>query len=207
LISSVPGAIGAGHFERERAACQRDDFSTRVARELQQQDAEEAEADDRDGLSCTDVAAAEDVHRARERFGWKRQAPQGFWQSYDAVRRRDVVFGIGVSRQHRDAIAHGMVADVLADCDDFTPAFVAGCARRERIGEPWSTGPDGKIRRTDAATFEAHAKLAWLRARHRRGAELDARIAAEDGRLHRAHAACVPASAHCVRPRSLPSHW
>ena len=76
-----------------------------LAREPRQDRAEEADADDRDGLPRLDLASAEDVHGAAERLAREGLSGERIGQRHDGVGVGDVVLGVGVVGQRRDAVA------------------------------------------------------------------------------------------------------
>ena len=167
--------------------------------ELRQQRAEEADADDGDGLPGLDAAAPEDVDGAAERLARHRHAVERRAAAARLIGLGDVVLGVRAVGERGDAVAvaQGRVTPA-PDGDDAAPAFVARRARRLRVVEPRAALPDRQAGRADAASLRAAAApgpgrapdggLAAISARPRR---LDARPRASispDGRRGR-HAA------------------
>src|SRR5205814_10509274 len=72
-----------GEILRERTAGDGDDPRADARRESAEKRTEKADADDRDRLSFSDVATAEDVHGAAERFAGKRLRIDGARKGHD----------------------------------------------------------------------------------------------------------------------------
>jgi hypothetical protein len=125
-----------------------------------QQGTKKANTDDRHRLPGVDVGPLEDVEGAAERFARKRLVGEFGRQLHHLVGVGDVMAGIAVVAEGRDAVAGRETLDPFADCLDHAPAFMAHPAGLTGILKPFGAAPGAKIRGANAATFDAEAQLA-----------------------------------------------
>src|SRR5690606_20997013 len=111
--------------------------------------AHEADPDDRDVLSRKDLGAAIDVVRARQRLArkWPRRETGG--QRHRLAGLDEIIRGVGVFAEHRDALPHLQRGHPGSDGIDDAPRFVARISGWKGITEPRAPFPWGNVRRTD----------------------------------------------------------
>ena len=151
------GAEAAGEIERLRPARDGDHPSAGIAGQPGQHRAKEADPDDRYRLTRADVAAAEDVERAAERFAGEGPAVELGRELHDHVRPGEIVFGKAAVRQRRHPIACLQGVYAGPDRIDNAPAFVTEAARLARIFDPRQPGPGFEVGGANAAAFKTDA--------------------------------------------------
>ena len=145
-----------------------------------------------------DVAAAKNVHGAAERLARERLVGERGGEGHHGLGRGDVVFGIGLVRERRDAFADAQPLDAVAERVDRAPGLVPEGARLGRERHPVRPGPGRQVRGAHPAALQPQAHLpgAGHRARHLVDAHPPG--PGEDRRPHRAGR-----SAHDAMPPTL----
>ncbi len=156
-------AHAAGDLERERPAGDCDHPRPGVGRQAGEDGAQEADADDRHGLSGGDLAAPEDVHGAAQRLSREGLVIEPLRQGDHRAGVGEIPFGIAVERERRDATTDQVRIDAFSGRIDHAPAFVAEAARLGGELHPLRPRPWRQIGGADAAAFEPHAHLAGTR--------------------------------------------
>ena len=192
------GAEGARDIERIGTARDGDHPRAGVRREPCQDRAEKADADDRDSLPGGDVAAAKNVHGAAERLARERLVGERGGEGHHGLGRGDVVFGIGLVRERRDAFADAQPLDAVAERVDRAPGLVPEGARLGREGHPVRPGPGRQVRGAHPAALQPQAHLPGAGHGARHLVDADAPGPGEDRRPHRAGR-----SAHDAMPPTL----
>ena len=123
-------------IQSKSAAGQRDHVRARRTGQLREQRAKKTDADDRDGVILTDVAAAKNIHRAAQGFAGKWPVVENLREFYCRRHIAYIVVSVCVRGANGDAIGFLKVANCTADFLYTAPRFVAECAGRHWICKP-----------------------------------------------------------------------
>src|SRR3954471_21175588 len=79
--------------------------------ELCEQQSKKSSTDDADAIAASNLAALENIHRTAQGLTWERLTVEFAGQTHRTFSRRDVVLGVRMVRDQRDAISHIEIMD------------------------------------------------------------------------------------------------
>src|SRR5205814_8408000 len=163
-----PRGASRAHFFRypecKSTATERNHSCASGAGQLGQQCSKKTDADDRDRVFLTDVAARKNSHRAAKRLARKSRFVETGGKRYCGGGIAHVVIGVCVIGKNSDAVALCEPANCASDVFNCPPRLMAECTRSHRIGEPRLAFPWRNIRCTHATAFDVYQQLisVWL---------------------------------------------